>query len=66
VILTAGNPGFPTCVTMRFLSSKLRNSYHLPRTRAYYCRDVAPTIDSVSSSSRTVNRIEVYISDVRT
>lgn len=56
MILTAGTLGFPTCVTMRFLSSKLCNFYHLSYTRAYYCRDVAPTIGSMSYSSRTVSR----------
>jgi hypothetical protein len=36
MIVTAGNPGLPTHVATWFLSPKLRNAYHPPRTRTYH------------------------------
>jgi hypothetical protein len=41
MIVTAGNPGFPTRATMRFLSSKSRNAYHPPPTQTYYYAEMS-------------------------
>lgn len=65
VIAAAGNLGFHTCATMRFLSSKPGNAYQPPRTRTYCVSNGMSPRRSVQRhpSSRSVLRSTFGLKD---